>query len=62
MRNKLYALTKPTIISARISDNELENVEKLMEETHMTASQIMRKAFLMLVERYKAGHLHGSEL
>lgn len=62
MRNKLYKFTRPTIVSARISDDELESVERLMEETHMTASQLMRRAFRMMVERFnETGQLHSAE-
>jgi len=52
MRSKLYTNTKPTIISARISDDEMENVRHLMEMTNMSASEIMRSAFHMQIERY----------
>ncbi|HEY3309962.1 MAG TPA: ribbon-helix-helix protein, CopG family [Desulfuromonadaceae bacterium] len=62
MRDKLYTFTKPTIVSARISDKQLESVERLMEETNMTASQIMRRAFQMMIERFnETGRLHSSE-
>lgn len=52
MRSKLYTNTKPTIISARISDDQMENVKQLMEETHMSASEIMRSAFQLQIERF----------
>lgn len=61
MRDKLYTFTKPTIVSARISDEELENVERLMEETNMTASQIMRRAFQLMIDRFKETGLQSSE-
>ncbi|MBT1070243.1 ribbon-helix-helix protein, CopG family [Pelotalea chapellei] len=61
MREKLYTMTKSTIISARISDDEMESVAKLMEETDMTASQLMRKAFRLMIERFKeTGQLHST--
>jgi len=52
MRSKLYTNTKPTIISARISDDQMENVKQLMEVTHMSASEIMRSAFQLQIERF----------
>jgi hypothetical protein len=51
MRSRLYANTKAKIISARISDDEMENVRQLMEVTHMSASEIMRSAFQVQIER-----------
>ena len=51
MRNKLYTCTKGKIVSARISDDELENVRQLMELTNLTPSEIMRKAFHLQIER-----------
>lgn len=63
MRDKLYAFTKTKIVSARISDDELENVERLMEQTNMTASQIMRRAFQMMIERLnETGQLNSSHM
>jgi hypothetical protein len=62
MRSKLYTNTKPTIISARISDEEMENVRQLMEETHMSASEIMRSAFQLQIQRFNgagADRNHG---
>jgi len=60
MRDKLYVFTKSNIVSARISDDELENVERIMEETNMTASKIMRKALQMMIERFdETGQLNG---
>jgi len=53
MRSKLYTSTKAKIISARINDDEMENVRQLMEATHMSASEIMRSAFLLQIERFK---------
>jgi len=50
MRSRLYANTKAKIISARINDDEMENVRQLMEATHMSASEVMRSAFLLQIE------------
>lgn len=50
MRSKLY--TKRKIVSVRISDDEMYNVKQLMEATHMSASEIMRSAFLLQIQRF----------
>ena len=58
MRKKHYAFTKPKIVSARISDGEMETIEKLMTVTSMSASEIMRKAFQIQIQRFnEAGTL-----
>jgi Ribbon-helix-helix protein, copG family len=63
MRSKLYTNTKAKIISARISDDEMENVKQLMEVTHMSASEIMRSAFLLQIERFNGtGTISDSNL
>lgn len=51
---KLYANTKPTIVSVRISDDQMENITRLMEKTNKTASDIMREAFHLMADRYDA--------
>jgi hypothetical protein len=61
MKRKYKEITKDTIISARLTDDELKNVKQLMENTNMTASEIMRKGFHMLTERFNdAGALSSS--
>lgn len=63
MRKKHFAFTKPRIISARISDGEMENIEKLMTVTNMSASELMRKAFQLQIERFnEAGTLSSTRL
>ena len=52
MRSRLYTNTKAKIISARINDEEMENVKQLMEVTHMSASEIMRSAFQLQIKRF----------
>ncbi|MBI1922005.1 MAG: hypothetical protein HYS23_13090 [Geobacter sp.] len=42
MRKKVK---KPNIISIRITDAEMENVQRLMAETNTRASDLMRAAF-----------------
>lgn len=61
MRRKYKEITKDTIVSARISDDEMESVKQLMEVTHLSASEVMRKAFHLQVERFShAGILSSS--
>ena len=63
MRKKHYMFTKPRIVSARISDDEMENVKQLMEVTSMSASELMRKAFQLQMERFdETGMLGNSSL
>ncbi|MFZ2948451.1 MAG: ribbon-helix-helix protein, CopG family [Desulfuromonadaceae bacterium] len=61
MKRKYKEITKDTIVSARISDDEMHNVRLLMEATNLSASEIMRKAFHLQVERFnEAGALSSS--
>ena len=62
-RRKYKEITKDTIISARINDDEMYNVRQLMEVTKLSASEIMRKAFHLQVERFhENGALNSSFL
>ena len=61
MKRKYKEITMDTIVSARINDDEMENVKQLMEMTNLSASEIMRKAFHLQVERFSdAGILSSS--
>ena len=61
MRNKHYAFTKPRIVSARISDDEMEHIETIMTMTSLSASEVMRKAFLLQMKRFnETGKLSNS--
>lgn len=61
MKRKYKEITKDTIVSARISDDEMLSVKQLMEVTNLSASEIMRKAFHLQVERFnEAGVLSSS--
>ena len=61
MKRKYKEITKDTIVSARISDDEMQNVKLLMEETNLSASEIMRKAFHLQVARFsEVGALSSS--
>jgi len=58
MRSKLYTCTKGKIVSTRISDGEMENVRHVMEAANMSASEVMRSAFLLQIERF---NLNGAQ-
>ena len=61
MKRKYKEITKDTIVSARITDDEMYNVRQLMEATKLSASELMRKAFHLQVERFnEAGSLSSS--
>jgi hypothetical protein len=55
MRKSLYTYTKPNVISVRISDDEMKRIEELMEKTNMKASEVLRKGFQLLTERFSEG-------
>ena len=52
MKRKYKEITKDTIVSVRVSDGEMYNVKQLMEMTNLSASEILRKAFHIQVERF----------
>ncbi|ABB31287.1 CopG domain protein DNA-binding domain protein [Geobacter metallireducens RCH3] len=41
---------KPTVISVRVTDDQMEEIRRLMEKKKMSASDIMREAFCSFVE------------
>ena len=41
---------KPTVISVRISDDQMEDLRRLMEKKKMSASEVMREAFNVFAE------------
>jgi Ribbon-helix-helix protein, copG family len=53
MRSRLYTATKGKIVSARFSDDEMENIKKLMQVTNKSASEIMRIAFQLQIDRFQ---------
>ncbi len=60
-KRKYKEITKDTIVSARITDDEMYNVKMLMEVTNLSASEIMRKAFHLQVQRFnETGALSSS--
>ncbi len=54
MKRKYKDITKDTVISARITNEEMNNVRQLMEVSNLSASEIMRKAFHLQVARFSA--------
>jgi hypothetical protein len=60
MRRKYKEITKDTIVSARISDDEMKSVKLLMEVTNLSAAEIMRKAFHLQVARFNEVGALGS--
>jgi hypothetical protein len=60
MRSKLYTCTKGKIVSARISDGEMDNVRQVMEMSKMSASEVMRSAFLLQIERFMGAGAPGN--
>lgn len=52
MKRKYKEITKDTIVSARFSDDEMYKVKQLMQVTKLSASEIMRKAFQLQVQRF----------
>ncbi|AJE02738.1 ribbon-helix-helix protein, CopG family [Geobacter pickeringii] len=51
MGKSVYVNTKPTIVSVRVTDEQMEGIRRLMETTKKSASDIMREAFGMLAEK-----------
>lgn len=52
VKRKYKEITKDTIVSARITDDEMCKVRQLMEVTNLSASELLRKAFHLQVERF----------
>jgi hypothetical protein len=53
MRSRLYTATKGKIVSARFSDDEMDSIKKLMRVTNKSASEIMRIAFQLQIDRFQ---------
>lgn len=50
MGKSAYVTTKPTVISVRVTDEQMEVVRRLMETKKMSASDVMREAFNVFAE------------
>lgn len=50
MGKTIYETARPTVISVRVADDQMEEIRRLMEKKKMSASDIMREAFRVLVE------------
>ncbi|BEH09310.1 MULTISPECIES: ribbon-helix-helix protein, CopG family [Geobacter] len=58
MGKSVYVNTKPTVISVRVTDEQMEEVKRLMEKMKMSASDIMREAFFQFADKVeRAGRL-----
>lgn len=44
---------KPNIISMRISDEEMESIQQIMEQTNKRATDLMREAFALFASRWE---------
>jgi predicted transcriptional regulator len=44
---------KPIIVSMRIADDEMENIQRLMEQMDKSASDIMRDAFSLFTSHWE---------
>uniref|UniRef100_A0A831UCS2 Ribbon-helix-helix protein, CopG family n=1 Tax=Geobacter metallireducens TaxID=28232 RepID=A0A831UCS2_GEOME len=51
MGKSVYVNTKPTVISVRVTDEQMEEVKRLMEKMKMSASDIMREAFFRFADK-----------
>lgn len=51
MGKSVFVNTKPTIVSVRVTDEQMEGIRRLMEATKKSASDIMREAFDMFAEK-----------
>lgn len=53
MTRKYKNPKKPNIVSLRISDDEMEIVQKVMDLTNSKASDLMRDAFALIKARWE---------
>ena len=53
MARKYKNPKKPNIISLRISDDDMEIVQQVMDSTNTRASDLMRDAFAMIRARWE---------
>lgn len=53
MHRKYKNPRKPNIISMRISDEEMESIHQIMEETDKRATDLMREAFALFASRWQ---------
>lgn len=49
--------TKPTVISVRVTDDQMEDIRRLMEKKRMSASDIMREAFCVFADSMERNRL-----
>lgn len=54
MSRKYKDPKKPNIISVRVSDDEMKDVQQLMDLSSKRASELMREAFVLLKMKWRA--------
>jgi hypothetical protein len=59
MKRKYNDPKKPHIVCIRVSDDEMEDIQKIIHRTEKTASQLMREAFIMLSSQWRSAGMGG---
>lgn len=47
----VYTNTRPSVVSVRVTDEQMEDIRRLMEVTKKSASDVMREAFGLFAEK-----------
>lgn len=47
----VYTNTRPSVVSVRVTDEQMEDIRRLMEATNKSASDVMREAFTLFGEK-----------
>jgi uncharacterized protein (UPF0261 family) len=47
-----YKQKKTNVISIRVSDEEMEGIQRVIAATNMRASQVMREAFQLMAKQW----------
>ena len=47
----VYTNTRPSVVSVRVTDEQMEDIRRLMEATKKSASDVMREAFALFAEK-----------
>ena len=53
MQRKYKNPKKPNIISMRISDEEMESIQQIMDQPNKRATDLMREAFMLFRNRWE---------
>jgi predicted transcriptional regulator len=59
---KYKAQKKTNVISIRVSDEEMEGIQQMIQATNMRASQVMREAFQLMAKQWLQTHPAGGQL